>query len=341
MSFTTRKVIPWVIGFYTILFLFTSFTLLFEFVIPHGGIIIEEPLITRTTTSTTTTTTTTTSGNASTTTNSETTSTEIPTTTTTTTTTLGLVYPGTVPTVLSNGTVIGTYQNDFVLITVYQIRATNSDVFVADVVVVDGYAILSAFAFNTFGGSNITQTVSTMASAHDAIFAMNTDYASHYDSGFVIRNGLLLRTTVSNRSAIALKWDGSVTIFKESSTTAQAVFDAGTWQLWSFGPPLIIQGVSVADVNDGLARDAVNNPRSAFGVVEAKHYMFVSVDGRTDISHGADIEELAEIMMDLGCQDAYNFDGGGSATMWFDGAVINHPSEGSERKVGDCVYIRR
>jgi len=335
MSLNPKKTTLIIVGFYTLLFLFSTFTLLYEFVIPHGGILVEEPVITRTTTTSMMTTTSTTQSEL-TSIDSETTTTE-----TTTTTTQGLVYPGTVPSVLSEGTIIGSYYTDTVLITVYQIRATNSDVYVADVVVLDAYAILSAFAFNTFGGSNITQTVSTMAEEHNAIFAINSDYASHYSSGFVIRNGQLLRTSTSNRSAIALWADGSVSIFTEASTTAQSVYDRGAWQLWSFGPPLIIDGEYVATVNDGLARDAVNNPRSAFGVVGDRHFMFVCVDGRTEISHGADIEELADIMVSLGCHNAYNFDGGGSATMWFDGQVINRPSEGTERKVGDCVYIRR
>ncbi len=335
MPFIPKKTTLIIVGFYTLLFLFSTFVLLYEFVIPHGGIIIEEPVITRTTTTTMTTSTQT----SQTTLDSET-STESS-TTTTTTAPQGLVYPGTVPQVLSEGTIIGTYTTETVLITVYKIRATNSDVYVADVVVLDAYTILSAFAFNTFGGSNITQTVSTMAEEHDAIFAINSDYASHYSSGYVIRNGQLLRTTTSNRSAIALWLDGSVSIFPESSRSVESVFDQGAWQLWSFGPPLIIDGTYVATVNDGLARDAVNNPRSAFGVVDNFHYMFVCVDGRTELSHGADIEELADIMVSLGCYNAYNFDGGGSATMWFNGEVINRPSEGTERKVGDCVYIRR
>jgi hypothetical protein len=337
MSILPSKSKLWILGFYTLLFAFSSFVLLFEFVIPHGGITITNPVITRTTTTTATTSTMTITETDDTLTDSESTTSEEP----TTTTTQGLSYPGTIPAVLAAGTVIGTYANADVLITIYLIRASNSDVFVADVVVADATVILSAFAFNTFGGSNIVQTVSTMASDHDAIFAINSDYASHYSVGYVIRNGELLRTSVSNRSAIALWADGSVSIFAESSRTAQSVKNDGAWQLWSFGPPLIINGVSVADVNDGLARNAVNNPRSAFGIVDAKHYMFVSVDGRTEISHGADIEELADIMMSLECYNAYNFDGGGSATMWFNGEVINHPSDGSERKVGDCVYIKR
>jgi hypothetical protein len=316
-----------VTGFYILLFLFTTFTLLYEFVIPHGGFYVEDPVITTTTTETEETTT----ADGETTDGSE---------TTTTTTTSGITYPGTVPTVLSSGTVLGSYSTDTLIITVYQIRLYSSDIYVADVVTSDASQILTALAYNTFGGKNKVQTVSTMATAHSALFAINSDYASHYDTGLVIRNGTILRSTYSSRYAIALMADGSLISFKETTTSAQAMLDAGAWQLWSFGPVLIKDGTSVASVNDGLDRDAVENPRSAMGMVSANHFMFVCVDGRTSASDGVDIEELAAIMARLGCTQAYNFDGGGSATMWFDGSVINVPSEGDEREVGDCVYIR-
>jgi len=319
--------------FYMILFSFSSFTMLYEFVIPHGGFYVEDP--------TTTSTTTTTTPISQTTSGSGTLTDTITTITSTTTTTSTIVYPDQLPTVLSNGTILGTYENDEALITIYQIRASNSDVFVADVVVKDAHTILSGLAYNTFGGTNIVQTVSTMATEHDAIFAVNADYASHYDSGYVIRNGMILRNSTSYRNAIALYENGTVSSFAESSVSINDVLNDGAWQLWSFGPVIIKDGVSVASVNDGLDRDAVNNPRTAFGYVSANHFMFVCVDGRTTQSHGVDIEELSGIMMSLNCVQAYNFDGGGSSTMYFNGEIINHPSEGSERSVSDCVYIRR
>ena len=292
-----------VFGYYILLFLFTTFVLLYEFVIPHGGIIIEDPVITITDPID------------------------------------ELVYPGAVPTVLQSGTVIGSYTSDSIIITVYQIRAYNSNVFVADVVANDAHSILSALAFNTFGGTNVTQTVSTMAQEHNALFAINSDYASHYSSGYVIRNGEILRSSASYRDAIVLNVDGTLSSITEYDVHINDVLDDGAWQLWSFGPVLIKNGQSVASVNDGLQRSAVDNPRSAIGSVGANHFMFVTVDGRTTASMGVDIEELADIMQSLGCTEAYNFDGGGSATMWFDNEVINHPSGGDERAVGDCVYI--
>jgi exopolysaccharide biosynthesis protein len=48
-------------------------------------------------------------------------------------------------------------------------------------------------------------------------------------------------------------------------------------------------------------------------------------------------------MKDLGCETAYNLDGGGSSTLWFNGRIINHPTTFgdtiAERKISDIVYI--
>lgn len=68
--------------------------------------------------------------------------------------------------------------------------------------------------------------------------------------------------------------------------------------------------------------------------------MFVVVDGREEgYSRGVTMTELAQIMVDLGCQVAYNLDGGGSSTMYFNGQVINQPSNGGERGTSDILYI--
>ena len=308
------------IGFYVVLFLSSTFLLLFEFVIPHGGIKVYEPIVVPIIID----------------------DRDFDEIDDTDPLNQGeLVYPDDVPNILLNGEIIGTYYTDDVLLTLYHLRAFNSDVYVADVVVRDATTILAAFAFDIFGGKNYVQPVSAMAENNDAIFAINSDYASHYNSGYVIRNGVAYRTSASYRDAIILNYDGSVFTHAEEEISIDTIIDGGAWQLWSFGPVLIENGISVASVDDGLGRSAANNPRSAFGAVGMNHYMFVTVDGRSDISEGVDIEELAAIMMDLNCIYAYNFDGGGSATMWFDGEIVNQPSDDTERSVGDCVFIKK
>jgi exopolysaccharide biosynthesis protein len=50
--------------------------------------------------------------------------------------------------------------------------------------------------------------------------------------------------------------------------------------------------------------------------------------------------EFAEIFQGLGATVAYNLDGGGSTTMWFDGALVNDPlGKGQERGTSDILYL--
>lgn len=70
---------------------------------------------------------------------------------------------------------------------------------------------------------------------------------------------------------------------------------------------------------------------------------FVVSDGRTSESEGLSLSELAEFMQSLGVTCAYNLDGGGSSTMYFNGEIVNNPTTSGktikERSVSDIVYI--
>lgn len=86
-----------------------------------------------------------------------------------------------------------------------------------------------------------------------------------------------------------------------------------------------------------------SNPRTAIGIIDNLHYVFVVSDGRTEESEGLSLLELAEFMDGLGVETAYNLDGGGSSTMYFNGEVMNTPTTNGrsikERSVSDIVYI--
>ena len=113
--------------------------------------------------------------------------------------------------------------------------------------------------------------------------------------------------------------------------------------IFSFGPALVTDGeVSVAD-GDEVARSMASNPRTAIGQIGPLHYAFVVTDGRTEESAGLSLVQLADLMLDIGCETAYNLDGGGSSTMVFQGEVVNNPTTNgrtiTEREVSDIVYI--
>lgn len=51
-------------------------------------------------------------------------------------------------------------------------------------------------------------------------------------------------------------------------------------------------------------------------------------------------QELQQVFLDLGCDYAYNLDGGGSATLVFKGRVLNMLTDnGKERACGDILYF--
>lgn len=68
--------------------------------------------------------------------------------------------------------------------------------------------------------------------------------------------------------------------------------------------------------------------------------MFVVVDGRSaGYSRGVTMTEFAEIFQGLGAKVAYNLDGGGSSTMYFNGELVNRP-QGSSRRFAGAVPAR-
>lgn len=88
-----------------------------------------------------------------------------------------------------------------------------------------------------------------------------------------------------------------------------------------------------SDITSGRA------PRTAVGVTKDGHVLLLVVDGRQQSSVGMTLQELALLMQESGAVDAMNLDGGGSSEMIINGTVINKPSDGRERSVGDALMV--
>ena len=83
-------------------------------------------------------------------------------------------------------------------------------------------------------------------------------------------------------------------------------------------------------------------PRSAVGITQYGDYIFAVVDGRQAHSKGCTLTEWARILKDnFGAIEAINLDGGGSSELIFKGGIVNKPSDGRERAVGDALTILR
>ena len=86
---------------------------------------------------------------------------------------------------------------------------------------------------------------------------------------------------------------------------------------------------------------AERHPRTAIGFnADSTRLYFVVVDGRHLTSTGVTLREMKGIFDALGAVNAVNLDGGGSSCILVNDEVLNHPSDGPVRAVGNgCLFV--
>lgn len=235
------------------------------------------------------------------------------------------------------------YSDENIQITLTEYQKYDTSIYVADIVLSSPEYLQTAFAQNAYG-RNVTEKTSEIAEEAGAILAINGDYYGAQEDGYVLRNGVLYRNTAaSGQTDLVIYKDGSFAVINETDVTAEELFADGAQQVLSFGPALIEDGSVVVSEEDEVGKAKTSNPRTAVGVIDDLHYLFVVSDGRTTESAGLSLLQLAEFMKELGVTTAYNLDGGGSSTLYFNGEVINNPTTNgrriAERSVSDIVYI--
>ena len=235
------------------------------------------------------------------------------------------------------------YEDEHISVTVTEYDENDTTIYVADVQLSSARYLKTAFAEDTFG-KNITAATSEIAAAHGAILAVNGDFCGARTTGYVIRNGIVYRDTGDAATdVLCIYADGHFEITNAGETTAQALADAGVWQAFSFGPALVQDGAVTVSEGEEVGHAMASNPRTAIGIIDDLHYVLVVSDGRTGESAGLTLRQLASFMQGLGVTTAYNLDGGGSSTMYWNGQVINEPTTSGrsikERSVSDIVYI--
>lgn len=98
------------------------------------------------------------------------------------------------------------------------------------------------------------------------------------------------------------------------------------------GPTLVKAGKVNVTYNEevfwgsGVGLDN-GDPRTAVGYTKDNYCIMMVADGRQSASLGIGLTELAQVMINLGCVEAMNLDGGGSSQMAVGNKLVNNPSE--------------
>ncbi|WP_096201601.1 phosphodiester glycosidase family protein [Bacillus sp. FJAT-45350] len=105
----------------------------------------------------------------------------------------------------------------------------------------------------------------------------------------------------------------------------------------SFTPTLLKDGKKLS-IPSNWAN--TRHPRTLIGHFDNGDLFFMVIDGRREgWSNGVTLEEAQDKLLEFNIRDAYNLDGGGSSAFYYDGKVLNKPSDGRERRVKTNIVI--
>ncbi|WP_027294015.1 phosphodiester glycosidase family protein [Robinsoniella sp. KNHs210] len=201
----------------------------------------------------------------------------------------------------------------------------------------------SALSYGTYGGTR--QLTSQAVPQNGGIIGVNGsafDYASGQPSpkGMCIKNGKIYGNYATSYTTMAIKKDGTM-FTPPMGLWGQALLDMGVKDTYNFSPVLINNGIALPpDIIQNLGVTSYKDPRTVVGMIRPNDYVLLVADGRKQgYSLGLNHYEIIAELQKWGCRYAYNLDGGGSTTLYYDGKVLNRPSGGAERPCADFLYF--
>ena len=252
-----------------------------------------------------------------------------------------LFAPGSTP-IAENFTENG-YRDETIIVEMDKQRMYDSDVFIAYVKIATPSQIRTAVAGKKMGSSSTNHT-SVISKNYNGIVAINGDYYTKTKTGYIVRMGKTYREKTSKNMDLLLidelgdfhiiprghdVQEEGIAVFKSEHEIVNGFF---------FGPGLVIDGEK-QEIPEGYQFDPhQKNPRAGIAQLGTLTYALVVVNGRTNDSEGVTMAEFADIMSELGAVQAYNLDGGNSATLAFNGEVYNDKPQ-AERSVTDVIYF--
>ena len=190
-------------------------------------------------------------------------------------------------------------------------------------------------------------SLAAVGSRADTVLYVRQGPISRTGSGRIPADGAVLAGYGPRAAELASVGDGD-TVRVVLRATSRPPGDAHLILLVGGWPRIVRDGKNIASSaasDEGtISRNAeVRHPRTAIGFSrDSNSVVLAVVDGRSALSVGMTLFELAELMRDLGAWQALNFDGGGSTTMVVQGKIVNSPSDATgEREVGNALVLVR
>ncbi len=232
-----------------------------------------------------------------------------------------------------------TYTSSTLNITLQKKTKHSTSYWVAEIKTSDASTQLkSALSHDSYGGT--LQTTSSAVASHNGIIGIN---GSGFDSSgkpradsMCIKNGVVYSDKSTGYNVMCVTSDGTM-FAAEQGLMAADLLALNVKDTYVFGPVLISDGVAQGRLDDSYDEVLKYYPRTAVGMVSQNHYVIVVTN--TGSYNGLNGSDLVSIFQSYGCQFAYNLDGGGSSTLYFDGQVMNALLSEGERACADFLYF--
>lgn len=235
------------------------------------------------------------------------------------------------------------YRENGVTIVIERGRYKETNYVAARVEIENASQIRTALAGNRFGDKEAAKAA-TIAKRVGAVLAVNGDDFGLRDRSFTWRNGKKYRENPENgRDVMILDERGDMHFMLNVSKKSlkEKPYEGVIREGFSFGPALVVDGVrqtGFRDMGYGAKRHA---QRMCFAQTGPLKYLCLTTEGPEDPgSEGLTLEEFAEFVSSFpDVQQAYNLDGGTTATLVYRGEKINAPKNPKTRWVNDIIYF--
>lgn len=187
-----------------------------------------------------------------------------------------------------------------------------------------------------------------LASRYNAVAAINAGgfscYKYNVPAGYIISGG---KIKYSESEDYNVKYD-AVVINKQGkmvvgSYSINGLNPLNVSEAVCFGPTLIADGKGVVPEDGGIGTIGTGlAPRTAIGQKADGTILMLAVDGRhlTNMDFGASLKDIEEIMLQYGAVNAFNLDGGGSTSMFYNGEKLKLSNSNMGRAVSSIIYVK-
>lgn len=231
------------------------------------------------------------------------------------------------------------YKDESISVRIEEFREYDTAILAAYIEISDPSQIRTAMTHRY--GSKRTAIGRVLSKRSNAVLAINGDFFSFHNEGYLVRQGVLYRDRTNPTYDILIIDDkGDFHIIIDPTEEQAHGFEGSIVNTFNFGPALVVDGEIITTTKEMTV--GLNKPTQRMGIAQLGplSYLCIATEGPENKgSVGLTIPQFAQLMKDRGAKIAYNLDGGSSSAMMFNDKKINALSTGKNRPICDILYF--